>query len=301
MPTTIDTSKFRPILVNQSEGIGALLDPNRPMNPPFDGRITKDSYALLGKNRKPQLLRGRMGLWRPETLSLPGTGDKKLVRSVNFLYNPSEIQHSFEFDTSAVPGPSRSSDDLGKNLMTGQSLNWTLLFNRTYEVGYHTGPADDLESGVLADTKALEYMLGTPDGQGTQAVEVVVVFGATPGGRPWAFFGWIIQANISYLMFSHRMIPTVAKVDLTLARRWVDNDFVDDGVYNPSNVMPTTNADGSPGSGAPGNPRPGGLQSGYTDPVAMQRQWEAQQARTAAQNQRDLDRARDTMVPVYGR
>lgn len=272
-PTTIDTSGMRGRLANQMKGVGALLDPNRPKNPPFDGRITKDSYALLGKSRKAQLLRGRMGLWKEESLQLPGAS-RKHTRSFDFLYNPSEISHSFEFDQSAVPGPSRSPDDLGRNLMTGQSINWSLLLNRTYEVGYFAPPMHpDLESGVLADTKALEYMLGTPDGQGTQAVEVVVVFGATPGGKPWAFFGWIIQASIQYLMFSHRMIPTVAKVDLTLARRWVDNDFVDDGVFNPGGTLP---------NGQPGNPRPGGLQSGYTDPAAAQRNAEAHQARTAA-------------------
>jgi hypothetical protein len=243
-PITIDTSKMREPLINQAtKGLGALLNPNLPKNPPFDGRITKDSYAILGP-RKPQLLRGRMGLWKPEWNTLPGAS-KKYVRSLDFLYNPSEISHSFEFDQSAVPGPSRNDQDLGRNLMTGQTINWSLLFNRTYEVAYNGvrggDNADGTTSGVLADTKALEYMLGTPDGQGTQAVEVVVVFGATPGGKPWAFFGWIIQASISYLMFSHRMIPTVAKVDLSLARRWVDMTTVaaGDNTSTPANTTLT--------------------------------------------------------------
>lgn len=219
-PTTIDTSRIRGTLIGQSSGTSHThLNPNTPKNPPFDGRVTRDTYAGFGEARKPQLLRGRMGLWQPEKISIPGTGDRKYTRSVDFLYNPTTISHSFEFDQSAVPAASRQAEDLGRNLMTGQSLNWSLLFNRTYEMAYQRSPED--RSGVLEDTKALEYMIGTADGQGTQAVEVVVVFGATRGGKPWAFFGWIINASIDYLMFNHRMIPMVAKVDLTLARRWV--------------------------------------------------------------------------------
>jgi len=231
---TIDSRKSKIALRSQNFGVGTALSPDRAYNPPADARAWAVSPTGMGIHRAPQLLRGRISMWDAEDEVIEGAS-KRHARSVNFLYNPNSITHSYTFDSSAIPPPSKSPDDKASVLMSGQSAAWKLYFNRQYETAYFPND-EDKNVGTLADVQALERLLGiSKPGEGVAAQLTIVVFGATPGGIPFGYVGWITSLNVNHLMFNHRMIPTVSEVDIQMARR----------------MMPDATGGGS-GSGKPG-------------------------------------------------
>jgi hypothetical protein len=240
--TTIDTRQSKIAMQEQAMGAATYLDPDRAYNPPPDARAWAVSPTGMGSARAPKLLRGRLSMWSAEKTKIPGASQKR-SRSLNFLYNPNTITHSYEFDPSSIPPPSLQPDDESPVLMSGQSVAWKLYFNRQYDVmaGNDADGNDVRNNGVLADVQALERILGVyKPGMGVSAQLVLAVFGSTRTGLPFGYFGWITQINVTYMMFTHRMIPTVAEVDIQMARR----------------MMPTT-VESVPNTGA-GTAYPGG-------------------------------------------
>lgn len=220
-----------------------LLDPNQRTNPPFDPRI----WAVPGGPSAPgmpkgRLLRGRMTMMHVDPTSIAGA--PKLKRALNFLWNPQTISHGYSFDSSVLPAGFQNPDDVGQPIQNGQSVGWNLIFNRMYEVMENAN-----HPGVLGDTQALEYMLGAWDGTAIRATQMLVVFGTTGDAKPFAYTGYITNANVEYTHFSHRMIPTIAAVSITLARRFFPN-VVGGGVNTPASVNP--NYVGQGGTQIPG-------------------------------------------------
>lgn len=225
-----------------NEGTGVALDPDRPFNPPAHPKAWAVPPGGMGKDRAPQLLRGRISQWGVEKRRLPGSSRER-SRSLNFLYNPNTITHTYSMDTSSIPPDYRPGvDKETPNLITGQSVAWKLYFNRQYDV-VDPGDDPDRRNGVLADVQALERVMGSyRPGEGVAASPALVVFGASggaDGGVPFAYWGWISSLSVNYYQFTHRMIPTVAEVDIQLSRRMAPSGI-------DSGVLPTVNGVSGP-------------------------------------------------------
>lgn len=252
------------------EGTRTHLNPDRPYNPPGHPRSWGVSPTGMGRQKAPQLLRGRISMWGMEQGGpIPGAS-RSYSRSLNFLYNPNTITHSYSMDPNSIPPEARVAlDKATPNLISGQSVAWKLYFNRQYDVADPRGDPDR-KSGVLADIAALERMMGvTLPGEGIQAVPLLVVFGTTAnlwdsavgvaGGRPFAYWGFISSLTINYLMFTHRMIPTVCEVDIQLSRRLAPEVTAPSDAYAHGDAQanlgaalnPTTTIDGTPVSNQP--------------------------------------------------
>lgn len=218
---TIDTRQSKRNMVSQSMGAGTYLDPSRAYNPAADPRGWAVSPTGMGRARAPKLLRGRLSMWEREVMDVPGSNGRK-SRSVNFLYNPNTVTHSYEFDASAIGPMSRQGEDVKTPvLMSGQSVAWKLYFNRQYDVNDNRGDPDK-RAGVLADVQALERVMGVfKEGVGVAAQICIVVFGSTQDALPFGYYGYISSVQVNYLMFTHRMIPTVCEVDIQMAIRMV--------------------------------------------------------------------------------
>lgn len=200
-----------------------MLDPNRAENPPFDNRARDIGDAGGLRRRIGGLVRGSISHLETESSTIPGASHR-LQRRVNFLYNPTAVSVNYGIDTNIFPPQTEHTSETAPIYgATAQTISWTLYFNRTYEVA-RTVTRENM--GVLADVQALEYLMGSWDGSGMRATPVLVSFGSTPGGKPFAYAGWISNLDISYLQFSHRMIPTVAMVEIGMVRRFLVNDSV---------------------------------------------------------------------------
>lgn len=229
-------------------------DPKWVANPNFDPRPRARSGAG-GVKEFSNLYRGYITQLRKEVYGIGGEEPKR--RRVNFQFNPTQISLNYSINTDAFPQESRASEDTAPILAAaGQTLSWTLYFNRTYETMTGTKKV-----GVMADIQSMEYLLGSKgNGEGVAAVECMVVFGMTKSGKPLAFAGWISDLNITFLQFTHRMIPTVAMVEVGMVRRFVSADAGPDG--GSTTQVPGVNAPLLPFGGVnPNGPlaAPGGV------------------------------------------
>lgn len=226
-------------------------------NPAFDQRITAVPNVGGHHSRAGVLYRGRITHTKMTTTevdrSAAGDGTPlKRRRSVDFLYNPTQVAMNYQINSNVLPTDSENSADTSpRYAASGQTLSWTLYFNRMYEVA-----SNQEHPGVLVDVQAMEYLLGTFDGLGIQAEECLVLFGATTNLVPFAFNGYITNFDVTYLQFSRRMVPTVAMVQVGLSRRLHIGDTTSGGTTggtpsNPGNVAPHR-TDGHPGGPSQG-------------------------------------------------
>lgn len=197
------------------------LAPTEKKPPRFDGRARRTTNAG-GLGGQGGLLRGKIIQYRKEHVPMK-EGTPKLQRSVNFLYNPEQISSNYSMDPSAFPAETQQTQFATVPVLgaTGQTISWVLYFNRMYEVA---SDASQENMGVLADIQGLEYLLGSKDGQTQSMVECMVIFGSTPKLKPFAYIGYLSDLNVTYTHFSKRMIPTVARVEIGMVRRFVAND-----------------------------------------------------------------------------
>lgn len=146
------------------------------INPTFDARIVampptavvKDPTLAHGNLAKGYLQTATLGVTNA-SIPLGGGSDVPSAATNStgfftllFLYNPSEIDvsYSLDVDNGVTPAYLRSSADGGTAIVAaGGTLNFALLFDRTYEVNYgRSGYAHDL--GVLVDTHVLSGLTG---------------------------------------------------------------------------------------------------------------------------------------------
>lgn len=171
----------------------------------------------------------RVGVMR----NVPGTLPGGQIFSLYFIFNPNQITASFAVDTSQIPAQYiyGTSDTVGTethtaaavapNAAQNQTLTWSLLFDRTYDMLYDTNP--DENRGVLVDVAAFYNLLATFDSNAAVPVStpVQVVFGQTASGQLWGFTGFITQGIITYGMFRHNMIPSRCTIDITMMTNYV--------------------------------------------------------------------------------
>jgi hypothetical protein len=242
-----------------------------PSNPPFDDRISRWNVAngprtrtIFGGFHLPgysgssstfaqnALIKGQ--LYNTDYTS---TADMYIV---NFLYNPSVLNLSHAIDANVPDPQSMSKDDQG--LIMGplnQSLNFTLLFDRTYETwdsSYQNDPQHQRgQLGVYVDIKALYDLVGITtsfDLQGAaptsdkgwrgavtdkpsgpmRMVPTRAVFGLATG--PLSFFGYIADLEVEYTHFTTNMVPNRATVGISM------NLMIDSGNWANSSAATST-------------------------------------------------------------
>jgi hypothetical protein len=132
------------------------------VNPAFDKRILRLSQ-LQGTGTS-AFQRGYLLTATRRNPSVAGRNAKRY--RVNFLYNPSDItvSHSVQLDNNAtaLPQELRSDADVGQVLgVTGSSLSFSLLFDRTYECA-NTGIWNRPEAamGCYADVVTIYGLVG---------------------------------------------------------------------------------------------------------------------------------------------
>lgn len=209
-------------------------------NPPLanpSGIIQVDPY---GGN--PAWAPNRVGLMRNVPGTVPGLGPGGFA-ALYFLYNPNQIDVGFTFNSNNLPAmylygtggavgntfnqynptdPSNTADSANiPNLTQGQTVSWTLLFDRTYDMLYSPDPTAN--RGVLKDVAALYSLLGTFESEGAVPVStpIQVIFGITGNGDIWGFTGFLTAATITYGIFRYDMIPSRCEVGLSMMTSYV--------------------------------------------------------------------------------
>lgn len=182
--------------------------------------------------------------------------DKQYI--LNFLYNPGEIDVSFAVDQAAMPANylTTSYDPYGFNAVTvpltgSQSVTWSLLFDRTYDMMYDPDPNGN--RGVLKDVGALYLLMGTftSDAAVPMSTLCEVVFGQTDNGNIWGFTGYIAGANITYPIFRHNMIPSRAQVSITMTTVYVSPTIPSGGTNSDGSGPPASTPDPASSSSGP--------------------------------------------------
>jgi hypothetical protein len=139
------------------------------------------------------------GLFRGyiESASLVSGGQKSPTNpqgsySLNFLYNPStvSVSHSLNASDQMIPPYLRQAADTGIPLRTsGGTVNFSLLFDRTYEVW--DGRVGDLahDLGVLLDVHVLYGLTGITTPLSTNQATQLAPLPGPPSGVPGSPYG----------------------------------------------------------------------------------------------------------------
>ena len=175
----------------------------------------------------------RQGLMRNMPGSLPNVPDPGYY-TMYFLYNPNQITAMFSTNLSQTPASylyGQTSNQQGQNapslaanvpnLTNGQTVSWSLMFDRTYDLLYQANPGSN--RGVLKDVAALYNLMGTFESTGAVPIStpVQVMFGQTSDGEIWGFTGYITSINITYGIFRQNMIPSRCEIDLQMLATYV--------------------------------------------------------------------------------
>ncbi len=220
---------------------GGDADSNLPFNSPLN-TIAGVSNRVL-----------KTGFIR-EAIDTPGRGRFSLY----FQFNPTDITFSYAFNNNNIP-PAFAADSERKfsNLDSDQSISFSLLFDRTYEVwrgepsivGGRPGPG---VLGALWDVRAAERLIGITDNLDTapQSNEVEVFLGE--GEHALNFAGYFSSMAAGFTRFDANMTPTRAAIEVSLIRTFqtgagaAGGDASTDANGNPLITSDSKNADGSP-------------------------------------------------------
>lgn len=218
-------------------------------NHPIDARIWGGGMGVWSeeKHRQYMLKPKRVGLMQNISLNAPTAGGGKkhkyepgvgngAIYRMYFMFNPSEIQAAFNFNSGQIPP-----QYLGGNvqMIGGQTVSWSLFFDRTYEMAYSKKPENS--RGVLQDVAALYNILGAfePGANGIPfSYPVQVVFGQNQAGQLWGFAGYISAVNVTFGIFRWDMMPSRCEVDIAMTAN-----------YNLANIPATTAHPGTSGGG----------------------------------------------------
>ena len=228
---------------NMTAGYGTVDDKGVTSNPLFDNPSAVASGSIYGGN--PAWAPNRVGMMRNVPGTVPGLGPGG-YGTMYFQYNPNQIAVSFNLNQTSIPpaflygtgsaaGDTYNNFDPSKqdpnntatdakpipNLTQGQSVSWSLLFDRTYDMLYSPDPGAN--RGTLKDIAALYSLMGTFETAGAVPVStpIQVIFGVTDQGNIWGFTGFITGVSINYGLFRYDMIPSKAEVDITMMTSYV--------------------------------------------------------------------------------
>lgn len=236
--TKTDSSGFNPdplanfnLQSGITAGFDARLTTNAPNGTPGNPGNRYSPYPYYGGNPNWPIL--RQGVLRniPGSISNKYVGldpDKAPAYELHFLYNPNEIDISMNVDSNGLPPIQLA---MGQPLPSGtppvpigaaQQINFSLLFDRTYDMMYdpgtpdHPGPGND--RGVLFDIAVLYNAMGASLTQAMipYAIPMEVMFGQTVTGKVFGVTGHITNFDIIYGIFRYDMIPARCEVDISM-------------------------------------------------------------------------------------
>jgi hypothetical protein len=281
-----------------------------PVPPPQDNNIgsgdatigsaTYDYIVGTGSNGKPS----KQGLvyyqpaFDPRILTTPHWGGVPVQRGrirtdpqfapdpiytnlgLNFLYNPTQLDESFSVDPTAQPADVKSQYDTSKQIGAMGQMNFSLLFDRTYELWdrkYVNTPVGQL--GVYTDVRQLYAMVGMIDAQKIFSENIEPIAYPMTGVSCWFFFGnqygdpphrnrgpqpvkrgaqnrsliyygRIIGLDVTYSSWTESMTPKRAAVSLTVQMMTPSQSHID--FTNP----PWSNNNSGGGAASPTKPAP---------------------------------------------
>lgn len=209
--------------------------------PGFDQRITKLS-SPVGNSGVTKLQRGYM-VWDQSQSFPPGYDKGGGPAVVLFLYNPSSIQTSYQIQTSAANAATMyplSSDSAQLRVPLSQQVEFTILFDRTFELWGSVGQAknsDVQKIGVDVDVRAMRQFCGMYSGtkagalpgnagagqavgtaggltQGIMEMVLGYVFFAAKG-QGLSYYGYCDSWEVTYTHFTQEMIPMRCSVNIS--------------------------------------------------------------------------------------
>lgn len=188
----------------------------------MDGHTSNPPAAKGSYGGNPKWAPKRIGLMRNSTAS--GLSQQY---SLYFIFNPNQIQVGFTTTPGSNPANYYAADSAVPGMANAQSVSWSLIFDRTYDLLYgdnHNGDGGN-SRGVLEDTAALYNIMGSYEsGGGTPMSTLVeVAFAQEKSGQLWGFTGYITSVNITYGIFRYDMIPSHCEVDLTMTTTYIGN------------------------------------------------------------------------------
>ncbi len=183
-------------------------------NPPFHRNFLGLSLPF---GHRTTLTRGKIVREFPEN---------GITYSCNFLYNPSQLTLSASQNTDNPPLPkiARDPNDVTHYILsTGTAIQFSLLFDRTYDLMEGVLPGSEVgHSGVQVDIDTLYYITGmkTLKGDFNRLIElpmvpntVFVYFG---GPDSLKFYGYFDSLNITYSHWTQFMVPIRAEASLSM-------------------------------------------------------------------------------------
>lgn len=231
-------------------GVQGLLDINNLhnyLNAPMDPRMRSQNpyYAGLKQGIIQQADSWVQGVGRGQAVTDSGDlnggtlSTQQYPFGVRFLFNPSGINVSYQTDPSVLPlGQTTEAQAAALSFYPGStSINFSLQFDRTYEVVYGpnattaTTAGKDLRGiGVYEDIGFLEKVIGArgllrdssnqPQLSNMVMVPVVIIFGGGDGKGGVAaavglsYYAFINSVSVTYSHFARNMVPIRAGVDI---------------------------------------------------------------------------------------
>lgn len=253
--------------------------------PKFDNRIYQLTYPL--NNDKAGVLKhGYMQWYKP----MPGYSN---VAHVYFLYNPSTVSASYPASDSSVAASlmfPTGFDDTNLRVPLYQTVEFSILFDRTYELWQSVGPDANTDPGssgnnpavvgVLADIIQMKQFTGMnigyttqnsdspnttssssiqPGQQGiVQMVPSYVYFGDT--NNLW-YYGYVSEWDVTITHWNQNMVPMRCVIDISWAILPLPQTQAggSGSVTNSSNTNWSVNPPSTSGTvniGTPNNPVP---------------------------------------------
>lgn len=237
--------------------------------PPFAKQLTATKDRVLGTT--PQLQKGYM-IWDVASGNLGYKGGPYNGRAVmNFMYNPQQINANFAVESNQAQAAMLYNAPGASSVLAiplSQSVQWTLYFDRTFEVNFShpNGTANDpAVIGVQADVVQMMQFTGMLSNMasGLSKIKTPVVnkggvmmnifswvyFGqnVTNGGHytkaaaenRLGYYGFINSWDVTYTAFTQNMVPYRATMDISFqmlpstSSSYLSNGAMAQGVLDP--------------------------------------------------------------------
>jgi hypothetical protein len=186
-----------PLIGGKQQG-GALTTSYARRNAPPDGRLNPPT-PWVGKVERGSIYE-----------HMPAGGGE-----FHFQYNPNEISYTFSFNQD-LADPSTTAEIQTAGPLGGTSVGFEILLNRQYEVAY----GDDSQ-GVLQDLDTLKYIVGMKDPRYNYMLLKTLKF---VFGKDHVFYGFINSMSAKIAVFSEKMVPMFAAVQISALQMPHDYD-----------------------------------------------------------------------------
>lgn len=238
--------------------------------PPFASQLSASRDQALGET--PHLQKGYM-IWDVQSGNVGYKGGPYNGRAVfNFMYNPQQVSASFAIESNQAQAAMLYNAPGASSVLAiplSQSVNWTLYFDRTYEVNYNkpNGTANDPAIiGVQADVVQMMQFTGMLSNMasGLSHIKTPVVNkgGVMMNIFSWVYFGqnvnqagqhntrmaaenrlgyygFINSWSVNYTAFTQNMVPYRAQMDVSFqmlpstSSSYLSNGAMAQGVLDP--------------------------------------------------------------------